>query len=247
MKIVQITDLHIGQRTDDTFKVDVRNNFLNILGEVKFAKADHLVVSGDLCFRDGEKSIYSWIKARLARLRIPYDIVPGNHDAVPLLKEVFNLEHLCKGNELFFAKKIGKTTCLFLDSSKAEHSKNQLKWLKRQLKNAKNDLIIFMHHPPVKAGVPFMDNHHSLQDMETLQNILFECPYNINIYCGHYHVEKTIRIRNLMIQITPSTFFQIDQATTEFKIDHRDIALREIELNGQSLRSTVRYFPGNKL
>ncbi|MEL6922642.1 MAG: metallophosphoesterase [Bacteroidota bacterium] len=247
MKIIQITDLHIGRRGEETHQVDVRSNFLNILAEVKFANADHLVVSGDLCYMDGTKSTYNWIKARLARLRIPYEVISGNHDSTPLMKEVFELDHLGKGDELYYARKIGKWTCLFLDSSRGHHSKNQLKWLKRQLHNANHDLIIFMHHPPAKAGVPFMDNKHALQDIEAVQEILFDCPHNITIFCGHYHVEKTVRIKNLLIQITPSTYFQIDQTSPEFKIDHHRIALREIHLNGKSVETTVRYFDGNKM
>lgn len=247
MKIIQITDLHIGTRGEKTANVDVRNNFLNILAEVKFSGADHLVVSGDLCYMDGKKSTYNWIKARLARLRIPYEVIAGNHDKSPMMKEVFELNHLGKDEELFYAKKMGKWTCLFLDSAMGKHSDNQLKWLKRQLYQADDDLIIFMHHPPVKVGVPFMDNNHALQDMEEVQQILFEFQHNVTIFCGHYHVEKTVRINNLLIQITPSCYYQIDQSSPEFKIDHRRIALREIHLNGKSIHTTVRYFDGTKL
>jgi len=247
MKIIQITDLHIGRRGEDTKQVDVRTNFLNILAEVKFAHADHLVVSGDLCFMDGTKSTYNWIKTRLTRLRIPYEIISGNHDDTTMIKEVFELDHLGKGTELYYAKKIGKWTCLFLDSSKGHHSKNQLKWLKRQLHQSNQDLVIFMHHPPAKAGVPFMDGSHALRDIDTIQEILFEYPHNITVFCGHYHVEKTIRIKNLLIQITPSTYFQIDQNTSEFKVDHHRIGLREIHLNGKAMETTVRYFDGNRL
>ena len=247
MKIIQITDLHIGTRGENTANVDVRNNFLNILAEVKFAHADHLVVSGDLCYKDGRKSTYNWIKARLARLRIPYEVISGNHDKTPLIKEVFDLDHLGKDEELYYAKKLRKWTCLFLDSSRGRHSTNQLKWLKRQLHQADTEIIIFMHHPPVKAGVPYMDNNHPLQDIEEVQQILFEFPHNITIFCGHYHVEKTIRLNNLLIQITPSCFFQIDQSSEDFKIDHRKIALREIHLNGKTIQTTVRYFDGTAL
>ncbi|HFC00082.1 MAG TPA: metallophosphoesterase, partial [Phaeodactylibacter sp.] len=31
MKIIQITDLHIGAKGEDTHQIDVRTNFLNIL------------------------------------------------------------------------------------------------------------------------------------------------------------------------------------------------------------------------
>ena len=49
-----------------------------------------------------------------------------------------------------------------------------------------------------------------------------------------------------MIQITPSCFFQIDQKEEEFKVDHHSIAYRMIELSNGSLKTTVKYFRGNK-
>jgi 3',5'-cyclic-AMP phosphodiesterase len=163
-----------------------------------------------------------------------------------LLAKTFQLEHLMTDEELFFAKKIGKSTFLFLDSSRGFHSDKQLNWLKRQLKNAKDDLFVFMHHPPIKAGVPFMDGKYALQDIKTIQEIFFAYPKNISIFTGHYHVDKTIRIDNLFIQITPSLFFQIDQGSTDFKVDHHFIALREIVIENNHFSSTLKYFSGFK-
>ena len=103
-----------------------------------------------------------------------------------------------------------------------------------------------MHHPPMEAGVPFMDGKYPLQDMEAVQAVLFEHPHRIAIFCGHYHVEKSLQLRNLNVFITPSSFFQIDQFSPEFKVDHHSIALRVIDVVGGQLRTTVRYLRGNK-
>ena len=74
-----------------------------------------------------------------------------------------------------------------------------------------------MHHPPLHAGVPFMDNQHALKNREEVQSILFEHPFNVNIFTGHYHVEKMIRKKNIVVHITPSCFFQIAQESEEFQ------------------------------
>ncbi|MEM8908081.1 MAG: metallophosphoesterase [Bacteroidota bacterium] len=245
MVIAQITDLHIDQKGEFPFDIDVRKNFSRILQAVRDIEPDHLVVSGDLCYKDGEADIYKWIKTRLDLQDIPYSIIPGNHDESVLMADIFQLQHLLNDGELYFAKRIGKTPCLFLDSSRGHHSDRQLKWLKRQLKNSKEDLIIFMHHPPVKAGVPFMDEKYPLQDMEVIQEILFQYPHAVQVFCGHYHVEKTICVQNLVVQITPSCFFQIDQTDPEFKVDHHRIALRIIKKANGALQTTVRYFDGH--
>jgi Icc protein len=246
VKIIQITDLHIDVEGELPFDIDVRQNFLKIIEKIKTLEPGHLVISGDLCYRDGDKSIYNWIKKVVDETKIPYSVISGNHDDSTLMAKAFELEHLMTDDELFFAKKIGKSTFLFLDSSKGYHSANQLNWLKRQLKNAKDDLFVFMHHPPILAGVPFMDGKYALKDIKDVQEIFFAYPNNINIFTGHYHVEKSIRINNLLIQITPSLFFQIDQESVDFKVDHHFIALREIVIENNHFSSTLKYFSGFK-
>ncbi len=247
MKIAQITDLHIDLNGEFPFNIDVRKNFLDILEMVVKSSPDHLVVSGDLCVDKGLEKIYYWIKSHLDQLPFPYEIMSGNHDNSSVMAHVFEREHLLNDGEFYFAKRLGRTHCLFLDSAKGYHSENQLKWLKRQLKSNTEDLIVFIHHPPVKAGVPFMDNKYPLQDMEALQNIFFNYPHQITVFCGHYHVEKTIVLNNITVMITPSCFFQINQSSEAFAVDHHRIAMRSIEIGDGLLRSTVRYLDGNSV
>ena len=248
MKFIQVTDLHIDKAGECPFDIDVRKNFFDILEAVTKEQPDHLVISGDLCYKEGEDKIYRWIKAQLDQLPFSYDIIAGNHDDSAMMAEVFERTHLLNDNkEFYFAKKWGKYPCLFLDTAVGHHSDNQLKWLKRQLRNCNSNLIIFMHHPPFLSGVPYMDINHSLQDMEKVQALFAEFPHQISIFCGHYHVEKTLIYNNVTLMITPSCFFQIGQDQEDFSVDHHRIAYRNIILDKGVLQSTVHYLPGNKL
>ncbi len=247
MKIIQITDLHIGRKDEDTFDIDVRKNFMDILKVIKKLGPDLLVLSGDLCYRESEPDIYRWIKSHLDFLQLPYEVMAGNHDDSQIMAEVFNRKHLLIDDELYFKKIIGNYGILFLDSSKGFLSEKQLKWLEHEMHLIKKEVLIFMHHPPVDGGVPHMESNYAMKGREVLQFILAKYPKNIPIFCGHYHVEKTIFVENLLVHITPSCFFQIDWRERDFKVDHHRIALREIELGKGYLRSTVSYFEGNKL
>ncbi len=246
MKFIQITDLHIDQPGECPFGIDVRKNFLEVLEAIVLEQPDQLVVSGDLCYKDGDEKIYRWIKAQLDELPFPYEVIPGNHDDSLLMAEVFELTHLVNDDELYFAKKWSKEPCLFLDSAPGELSKNQKKWLQRQLKICQTNLLIFMHHPPFVSGVPYMDNNHAFRDMEELQDLFEEFPNQISIFTGHYHVEKTLVRNNVTLMITPSCFFQIGQSLDAFSVDHHRIAFRIIDLEKGGVSSTVRYLPGNK-
>lgn len=247
MKIAQITDLHIGLVSQETFNVDVRDNFLIILGEVVFDKPDLIVITGDLCFDQGEISIYKWIKEKLDNTEIPYLIVPGNHDDAKMMMEVFEIDYSHGEDEIYFAKKLAKTTALFLDNSKAEHSENQKKWLKRQLHQADKNIVVFTHYPPTNCKVEFMDKNHSLKDIKKIQEIFHSYDKNIYLFCGHYHTEKTVHIDNLHIAITPSTYFQIDPNTKEFKVDSYLIGYRLIELSKSKCMSRLKYVEGKKM
>ena len=89
MRIVQLTDLHIGLENEDTYGVDVRHNFLQILDKAKAQRPDLLVISGDLCYRDGDARIYEWIKGHLDQSGLPYEVMSGNHDDPVLLARSF--------------------------------------------------------------------------------------------------------------------------------------------------------------
>lgn len=247
MKIIQITDLHIDREDEMPYDIDVRKNLTDTLLAIRSFQPNHIVLTGDLCFNIGETKIYTWIRETMDHNGIPYDVIAGNHDDSGMMAEAFEKAPLLNDGELYYAKRLGKQLCLFLDSSKGAHSKNQLNWLKRQLYQYDDNVIVFMHHPPIKAGVPFMDNKYPLQDIEEIQTVFFDHRHAVNVYCGHYHVEKNLQIKNLNVHITPSCFFQIDQREEDFKVDHHQTAYRVIELNNGILSSTVRYLTGNKL
>lgn len=247
MKIAQITDLHIGLEGQDTYNVDVRDNFLQILGEVVFAQPDLIIVTGDLCFDIGLKEIYNWIKNKLDNTDIPYLVLPGNHDDIQLMMEIFEIDYSHAEDEIYFAKKLNKTTALFLDNSKASHSDNQKKWIKRQLHQADKNVIVFTHYPPAKCKVTFMDKNYALEDRKEMQKLFHNYEKNIYLFCGHYHTEKTLHLDNLHISITPSTYIQINPAVDEFKVDSYKIGYRLIELSKNHCMSAVKYINGKAL
>ncbi len=244
-RLIQITDLHIGQPGENTFGVDVRANFLNVLKEAARLKPDALILTGDLCFDKGDAYIYKWIHQQLTLAGIPFEVIPGNHDDIPAMAAVFEKKHHLKKDELYFTWQAGGSEMIFLDTSAGTVSSPQLKWLKQKLLEKKGDFFLFMHHPPILCGVPYMDHKYALQNRDDLQEILFAHNSSVHVYCGHYHVERTLYLNNLIVNITPSTFFQIDMHSTPFRVDHYRTAFRVIEWEGSGLlRQNLHYFDG---
>lgn len=247
IKIVQITDLHIGHEGQATMGVDVRQNFQDLVQVIRNLSPDLIVVTGDICYDVGEAPIYQWVRSHLDYLQIPYTAIAGNHDDPMMLAKEFAIDHQMDDGQLFFKRKIAGRTVLFLGTAKGEVACTQLDWLKNELSQIDEDTIVFMHHPPITGGVPFMDGKHALRNMPELQEVLFNFGHHLTVFCGHYHVEKTIHLKNLTVHITPSAYFQIDWKEQGFKVDHHRIGLREIILRDDgAVENTVIYQEGNK-
>ncbi len=243
MRIFQLTDLHLtreGQQTD--FRVDIRQRFQTLLNIIRWEKPDYLMITGDVCYEVAESEVYHWAKTLLDELKIPYSMLSGNHDESVMMAEAFGLQDLLlHESELFYHLQLGNWDCICLDSSVGSLSHLQSGWLQQQFRHMEGEVIVFMHHPPLKAGVPFMDTNYAMQNTAPLLNVFFNHPHAVHLYCGHYHVEKTLRLQNLTVNITPSLYFQLDRRTPQFRLDHTAGGFREIILEADIISSCVRY------
>jgi Icc protein len=173
-------------------------------------------------------------------LGIPFSAIPGNHDQSALLAEGLGLANRLKNGELYYDQSWGSWLVLFLDSARGFLSPGQKHWLSQQLySHGSHPVLVFIHHPPCLAGVPYMDSRYALQDRDEVLAILGDHAASVELFCGHYHVEKSLRIGRVGIHITPSTFFQIDMHQEAFSIDHYRIGFRQIWLQGERLLSTM--------
>ena len=75
MRLVLLSDLHIGMHRADLVQP--------LLDSIAAAKADHIIVAGDLVQR-AQKPLFAQAKALLDRTALPWFSVPGNHD-IPLM------------------------------------------------------------------------------------------------------------------------------------------------------------------
>ncbi len=243
MRFIQITDLHIPPAGEKPYDIDIRGNFLKLLDKVKVHQPTFLVVSGDLCFRDGQDAIYEWIKTQLDETQIPYFSIPGNHDDPAMMARHFCSNGAFREGAIFFAESIpGCPPMLFLDTTPGFLSNPQLNWLAEQLATLKDQtLLLFIHHPVVEAGTPYMDINHSLKNKEAVIKLLTDYGQTTHVFSGHFHVDKTVVYQNIIQYITPSCFFQISQWNENFQVDHKRIGFREVNIEENKLLSTVVY------
>ena len=245
IRIIQITDTHIGNEGELVRGVDVRANFLKTLRAIGKEEMDCLIHSGDLCAIEGKQETYQWIKEQISNVLggAPFYVIPGNHDDPTMMAQIFGLQEALTGTEMYY-KVDQPLKFIFLDTSQGLTSEIQKQWFNLQInEHPDNCPIIFMHHPPIPCGVPYLDQNYALSNGDELMNILYRIKNkSFTIFCGHYHVEKTISDHNVNVFITPSTFFQMDQDASEFKVDHYRCGYRIIEMDSNGkLYTTVRY------
>ncbi|MBK6949492.1 MAG: hypothetical protein IPH16_16715 [Haliscomenobacter sp.] len=86
-----------------------------------------------------------------------------------------------------------------------------------------------------------MDQKYPFRQIPAFERLIQTYPHAYQVFCGHYHVEKTVSHRHGNVFITPSTFFQIAQHTDALAIDHSRPAFRVIDLqeNGELLTTVV--------
>ena len=243
IRIAQLTDMHIGETDEDVYGSPVRMQFLAALNKLKKQNLDALILSGDLAANAGEYNSYVWIKEQLKELTCPIYICLGNHDRLENLKQVFNLNFKnCHEDGYYFKTKIKEHLCLFLDTSPYFLSNQQMEWLKQQSIENKEEILLFMHHPPLYCGCTFMDEKYPLKNISDVWSVIKELK-NVNyIFCGHYHTERTIIKDGKNVFLTPSTMAQFDNQTSEITILHRNPSWRIIEWDGETLRTSVEYF-----
>ncbi len=244
VRIAHITDLHIASK-DENAGVDVRKNFLSIIESIRehINEIDHIVITGDLCFTEGSAEVYTWIRKQIESLQVSFSVIPGNHDNILMMKELFNMpQSYLKEDGLYYKKDIGFGEANFMDTSQHKVTEYQLEWLDHQLAESNKPKLLFMHHPPVKAGITYMDRNHALQNIDDLNEILVKNEEHVQVFCGHYHTEKELTEGNISVYITPSNYCQIDQVKDEFTIDHYRFGWRMITWRKNKIAtSEVKY------
>lgn len=249
MRIIQLTDVHLGLDGENTRDVDTRKNFLEVIQAITAQLPDLLVITGDVCYKAPFQEIYDWVEEIL--IKLPYDVrmIGGNHDDIGMIPMRFLPVTSDDRDERYFEWHLPafSTNLIFLDTHSAEMGETQFSFLIEKLKGADKKVIIFMHHPPVLADVGYMDLNHAFRSRQRFADVLREAEVLPVIFTGHYHVEKTIITEESIVHITPSTFFQIKQDQPEFAVDHHEIAYRVIDLDTNSMMHRVEYLPGNLL
>ena len=241
IRIAQLTDIHVGPTEELVQNIDVRANFLKTLDAIRGKAIDFLVISGDLAADKAEPGAYEWVASILRKYSIEWVVMGGNHDKISTMAHYFDFGDDLKNGKLYYKRVIKGHHLFFLDSSTNRIHTEQLDWLKHECAKVKDEVMLFIHHPPAICDCLFMDTMYPLRNIDEVRETLREIHNLHNIFVGHYHTEKFIVQDGKNIHLTPSTMMQIDTRASHFRMEHTRPGWRIIECYKGRLDTEVHY------
>ncbi|MFT6913809.1 MAG: Icc protein [Motiliproteus sp.] len=194
MKLIHFTDTHLclpGQTLYGTSPLERLNTCIDSINS-EHNDADLCIITGDLAHR-GEPAAYQQLDDALSRLRVPYQLVIGNHDDRDLLAEQFPTIERDANDFMQSAHQCAAGTLLLMDTVKAgthagAYCEQRQQWLAEQLEQAQGDIFLFMHHAPFKTGLKAMDQIGMDPDDRIALKRLIEAHGRVrHLFFGHYH------------------------------------------------------------
>jgi 3',5'-cyclic-AMP phosphodiesterase len=225
VRIAQISDLHIKLPGSLAYgRVDTAKALERCVAALnEFNPApDFVVISGDLADTPtaGE---YEYLSRLLTPLKLPFSGVPGNHDSRELMRAAFpSTRYAVASGPLNQEIEVGGLDLLLLDSSvhgkpHGELDRLTLQWLDATLAASPDrPALLFLHHPPFKAGIWHMDRQNLVNASE-LASIVRGHPRVQLIGTGHIHRAALTMFAGVPTTICPAPNHAVDLDLAELR------------------------------
>ena len=250
VRILQLSDLHLLSDPDGRLRgVPVYRSLCQVLRRLdrEAVHFDRVILTGDLA-HDEERDTYDLLRATLEERVLPWRAVPGNHDNRVFMRQVF--PEICGIDRdlVNFSMEAAGWKLVGLDSHlpgsvSGRVGRRQLEWLRHELEAAPGvPTVLFIHHPPVRVGCPWMDRI-GLEDAADLSQVVTAVPQVRLVCCGHVHHEFRGRLGNAAVLAAPSTAFQFLPEGESPAFDPAPPGALILELDGFRWRTRVVRVP----
>lgn len=226
MLIVQISDTHItGPGLKTCGVAPMAENLARCVDSINSLnpKPDLVLLSGDVT-NDCTQAQAQQAARLLSKLECPLYLVPGNHDNRSVLREAFD-PACCPSNvDGFITYVIDGHPLRIIALDSVQQRKpggrlcaSRLAWLRECLtKGGDRPTVIFMHHPPLKLGVPETDAD-GFVGADLFGDVVADFPNIERILCGHIHLLSHVRWRGTIVTTAPSMGMQLTLDLTQSK------------------------------
>lgn len=269
LRIAQVSDAHYS-----SFEENTSYKFLKKSGELlddaifqinTSGPYDFVMFTGDLINKPLVSELEKFT-SHAGNLIYPWYAINGNHDISidgPLTKSKF-METLSNVNSkipkdknyyAFTPKKGFRVICLdsiidYKITCNGEIPQEQFDWLKQELENHKNEVIILCTHVPIIEPFP-SSNHKMLNEVE-IKKLLKSYNNPIIVLQGHYHAVKAKQEQNILYISCPSLVtypnsFRVINVNTNKNRTLVDVYLKETNLKDIQTRAKIRVLGTERL
>jgi len=218
MLLAQISDLHVtakGKRLFD--RVDTPGFLVRAVAHLNALdpRPDFVWITGDLVDQ-GSVAEYANLRDMLGALRIPWAVMPGNHDERANLRSAFaDGGYLPRDGEfLHYTIEDLPLRLIALDTlipgeSGGTLCRTRLDWVAARLEERPDSpTVVALHHPPFVTGLSEMDTI-GCANSAALGAIVAEHPQIERIVCGHVHRPMVMRWNGTVVTTAPATAHQV--------------------------------------
>ncbi|WP_216321159.1 phosphodiesterase [Deinococcus aestuarii] len=207
MLVAQLSDPHINPQRPHKAEA-LRRAVRHLLELPRHPGA--VLVTGD-CTDNGTREEYAEFRALVQPLPVPVYIIPGNHDDRDVMLEEFGEQGTSSlPGFVQYVVEDGPLRLIALDTHVPGESGGmldspRLRWLSDRLEEApRRPTLIFMHHPPVVAGLNVMDSI-GLGGSEAFREVVARHGQVERIVAGHTHITMTGRFAGTLVMTCPGT------------------------------------------
>lgn len=249
--ILQLTDLHLMANPVAELKgVRTREITEGVIKEVRQGieagrwSFDRIIITGDLA-HDELRETYFILRELLGDLMPHCQLLPGNHDSRPFMREVFPELFAADDEFLTFSISVGAWRLIGLDSHipgkvPGHVDQQQLDWLADQLRqHADQPTVLFLHHPPFNVGSAWVDAI-GLQNADDLMQCVAKASQLQAISTGHVHQDFETKEGGVRFLTTPSASLQFSPNSENFDLDAQPAGFRILHLGDHFESEVVR-------
>jgi 3',5'-cyclic AMP phosphodiesterase CpdA len=215
--IAQITDTHIkGEGVLAYGRIETSGFLARAVDHILHleTRPDVVLATGDLVDA-GSPAEYARLRHLLAPLPMPVYLIPGNHDDRDALRATFaDRRYMPSEGFIQYVVDDGPLRLIAIDTlipgaPGGRVDRERLAWLDARLGEAPSKpTAIFMHHPPFKTAIDFMDGI-GLDGADEMAEIVRRHPQVERVLCGHLHRSIQARWAGTLAMTAPATAHQV--------------------------------------
>ena len=248
MLLAQITDSHLlAQKTAQLRGYHPWQSFNAVLQQVVQYHPDGLLLTGDLA-EQGEAEAYGHLVNAIAQAPLPTYWLPGNHDRLDILEQMFQTLPLSQGCT---AVDLGTWRLILLNSvfpqakfGEGYLSAPQLQQLRFYLTHdSPKPTLIALHHHPQPVGIDWVDQIQ-LQNGHQFCTLIDQFSHIKLVVFGHIHHEFHAQTTSgIDLYDCPSTCSQVTPAAAELHDQRPGFRLLWLNEDG-TYRTEIRRVSG---